>query len=130
MLNFEFILFSEVAVKTSSMILPISYQFQSPGFDLNVSIEMINIVLVVIKNNRDEKCSNIFNRVVSKAGMLNINVKISRICNRQPRRSNLTTSSTRKYSKITVYFTVLDNFVMSIQTMFLDNQNNIIFKIQ
>jgi len=62
--------------------------------------------------------------------VLNIDVKIPRICKRQARRSNLTTSSTEEYFKITVYFTVLDNFITSIQTMFLDNQNNIVFKIQ
>lgn len=39
-------------------------------------------------------------------------------------------SSPEEYFKITVYYTVLDNFITSIQSMFFDNQNSILFKIQ
>ena len=68
---------------------------------------MINLVLVALKNNReDTKFTDIFNRAVSKAGVLNIDVKIPRICKRQAHRSNLTTSSTEEYFKITVYLLV------------------------
>ncbi|XP_008188101.1 52 kDa repressor of the inhibitor of the protein kinase-like [Acyrthosiphon pisum] len=130
-LNFEFILSLEVAVEILSITFPISRQLQNPDLDLTKCIEMINLVLLALKNNReDTKCTDIFNRAVSKAGVLNIDVKIPRICKRQAHRSNLTTSSTEEYFKITVYFTILDNFITSIQTMFLDNQNNILFKIQ
>jgi len=44
--------------------------------------------------------------------------------------ANNITSSPEEYFKITVYFTVLDNFITSIQSMFFDNQNPILFKIQ
>lgn len=88
------------------------------------------MLLVALKNSReDTKFTDIFNRALSKAGVLNIDVKIPRICKRQTHQSNVTTSSTEEYFKITVFFTVLDNFITSIQTMFLDNQNNIVFKI-
>ena len=109
--------------------MPISYQLQNPDLNLSKCIEMINIVLVALKNNReDSKFTDILNRAVSKASVLNIDVKIPRICKRQAHWSNLTTSSTEEYFKITVFFTVLDNFITSIQTMFFDNQNNIVFK--
>jgi len=35
-----------------------------------------------------------------------------------------------EYFKITVYYIVLDNVKTSIQSMFFDNQNSILFKIQ
>ncbi|XP_060845256.1 52 kDa repressor of the inhibitor of the protein kinase-like [Rhopalosiphum padi] len=123
-LNFEFILSLEVAVEILSITLPISRQLQNPDLDLTKCIEIIDLM------REDTKFTAIFNRAVSKAGVLNIDVKIPRICKRQAHRSNFTTSSTEEYFKVTVYFTVLDNFITSIQTMFLDNQNNIVFKIQ
>jgi len=53
-LNFEFILSLEVAVEILSITLPISRQLQNPDLDLTKCIEMINIVLVAFKNNRED----------------------------------------------------------------------------
>jgi len=97
---------------------------------LTKCIEIIKTVLDVLKNKRQNATfNNIFNRAVSKAENLNIEVKTPRICKRQINRSNNITSCPEEYFKITVYFTVLDNFITSIQSIF-DNQNPILFKIQ
>jgi len=53
-LNFEFILSLEVAVEILSITLPISRQLQNPDLDLTKCIEMINLVLVALKNNRED----------------------------------------------------------------------------
>ncbi|XP_060845757.1 52 kDa repressor of the inhibitor of the protein kinase-like [Rhopalosiphum padi] len=130
-LTFEFILALEVAVEILSLTLPISRKLQDPGLDLTKCIEIIQTVLDVLKNKRQNATfNNIFNRAVSKAENLNIEVKTPRICKQQINRSNNITSSPEEYFKITVYFTVLDNFITSIQSMFFDNQNPILFKIQ
>lgn len=132
-LTFEFILALEVAVEILSLTLPISRKLQDPGLDLTKCIEIIQTALDVLKNKRQNATfNNIFNRAVSKAGNLNIEVKIPRICKRQINRSNDITSSleTDEYFKITVYYPVLDNFITSIQSMFFDNRNSILFKIQ
>lgn len=51
-LNFEFILSLEVAVEILSVTLPIIRQLQNLDLDLTKCIEMINLVLVALKNNR------------------------------------------------------------------------------
>ncbi|XP_050056247.1 52 kDa repressor of the inhibitor of the protein kinase-like [Aphis gossypii] len=130
-LTFEFILALEVAVEILSLTLLISRKLQDPGLDLTKCIEIIQTVLDVLKNKRQNATfNNIFNRAVSKAENLNIEVKTPRICKRQINRSNNITSSPEEYYKITVYFTVLDNFITPIQSKFFDNQNPILFKIQ
>lgn len=130
-LTFEFILTLEVAVEILFLTLPISRKLQDPSLDLTKCIEIIQTVLDVLKNKRQNSTfNNIFNRAVSKAENLNIEVKKPRICKRQINRSNNITSSPEEYFKITVYYTVLDNFITSIQSMFFDNQNPILFKIQ
>jgi len=99
--------------------------------DWTKCIEIIQTVLDVLKNKRQNATfNNIFNRAVSKAENLNIEVKTPRICKQQINRSNNMTSSPEEYFKITVYFTILDNFITSIQSVFFDNQNPILFKIQ
>jgi len=121
----------EVALEILSLTLPISRQLQDPGLDLIKCIKIIETVLDFLKNKRQNAtCSNIFNRAVSKAENLNIEVKTPRICNRQTNRSNNMTSSPEEYFKITIYYTVLDNFITSNQSMFFDNQNSTLFKTQ
>jgi len=130
-LTFEFILALEVAVEILSLTLQISRKLQDPSLDLTKCIEIIQTVLDVLKNKRQNATfNNIFNRTVSKAENLNIEVKTPRISKQQINRSNNITSSPEEYFKITLYFTVLDNFITSIQSMFFDNQNPILFKIQ
>lgn len=130
-LNFEFIFALEVAIELLSITLPISRQLQDPNLDLTKCIEMIKNILNIFKNMRSNtKFCNIFNSAVSKAKSLNIEVKTPRICNRQTYRSNVLTSSTEEYFKITVYFTILDNFIENIQSRFLENQNSVLLKIQ
>lgn len=132
-LTFEFILALEVAVEILSLTLPISRKLQDPGLDLTKCIEIIQTVLDVLKNKKQNApINNIFNRAVSKAENLNIEIKTPRICKRQRQinQSNNMTSSPEEYFKITVCYTVLDNFITAIQSMFFNNQNSILFKIQ
>jgi len=110
--------------------LPIFCKLQDPGLDLTKCIDIIQTELNVLKNKRQNaKFNNIFNRAVSKAENLNIK-KTPRLWKPQNNRSINLTSSPEEYFKITVYYTVLDNFIISIQSMFFDNQNSILFKIQ
>lgn len=93
-LTFEFILALEVAVEILSLTLPISRKLQDPGLDLTKCIEIIQTVLDVLKNKRQNASfNNIFNRAVSKAENLNIEIKTPRICKRQINQSNNMTSS-------------------------------------
>jgi len=87
-LTFEFILALEVAVEIFSLTLPISRKLQDPDLDLTKCIEIIHTVLNVLKNKRQNATfNNIYNRAVSKAENLNIEVKTPRICKRQINRS-------------------------------------------
>lgn len=64
--------------------MPISRKLQDPGLDLTKCIEIIQTILNVLKNKRQNATfNNIFNRAVSKAEHLNIEVKTPRICKRQ-----------------------------------------------
>jgi len=127
----KFILALDVPVEILSLTLPISRKLQDPGLDLTKFIVIIQTVLDVLKNKRQNATfNNIFNRAVSKPENVYIEVKTPRICKRQINRSNNITSSPEEYFKITVYFTVLDNFITSIQSMYFNNQDPILFKIQ
>jgi len=102
-LTFEFILALELAVEILSLTLPISRKLQEPGMDLTIWIEIIQTVLDVLKKKRQNATfNNIYNRAVSKAENLNIEVKTPRICKQQINRSNNITSSPEEYFKITV----------------------------
>lgn len=130
-LNFEFIFALEVAIELLSITLPISRQLQDPNLDLTKCIEMIKNILNIFKSMKSNtKFCNIFKSSVSKAKSLNIEVKTPRICNGQTYRSNVLTSSTEEYFKITVFFTILGNFIVNIQSRFLENQNSVLLKIQ
>lgn len=112
-LTIEFILALEVAVEILSLTLPISRKLRDPGLDLTKFIETIQTVLDVHKNKgKNATFKNIFNRAVSKAKNLNIEVKIPRICKQQINRSNNMTSNLEKYFKITVYYKILDRLLL------------------
>lgn len=116
-LAIEFIL--ALAVDILSFTLPISRQLQYPGLDLTKCIEIILTVLDVLKNKRQNAIFNIFlPGPYLKLKNLNIKVKTTRICKRQTNRSN---NITEEYFIMTIYHTVLDNFLTSNQSIFFDN---------
>ncbi|XP_008190126.1 zinc finger MYM-type protein 1-like [Acyrthosiphon pisum] len=107
-LRFDFLLTLQIIINTMNITLPLSRKLQTPTFDISEAQTLIQSALTVLKNQRNENdFKDIFKKSEDLANRFNIEVKISRIANKQRNRLNISSESNTPENAALLYTTDL-----------------------
>lgn len=120
-LRFDFVLTLQIIINTMNITLPLSRKLQTPTFDISEAQTLIQSALTVLTNQRNEnEFKDIFKKSEDLANKFNIEVKISRIANKQRNRLNISSESNtpENYYRVSVYYPYLDALLTEIKYRF------------
>lgn len=128
-LRFDFLLALQIIINTMNITLPLSRKLHTPTFDISEAQTLIQSTLTVLTNQRNENdFKDIFKKSEDLANRFNIEVKISRIANKQRNRLNISSESNtpESYYRVSVYYPYLDALLTKIKYRFETKNTNIL----
>ncbi|XP_025194212.1 52 kDa repressor of the inhibitor of the protein kinase-like [Melanaphis sacchari] len=107
-LRFDFLLTLQIIINTMNITLPLSRELQTSTFDISEAQTLIQSALTVLTNQRNENdLKDIFKKSEDLANRFNIEVKISRIANKQRNRLNISSESNTPENAALLFTTYL-----------------------
>lgn len=102
----------------------LSKTFQKKNLDLNTAANTIKDTLQVLskcRENVDTVFSNIFKSSEDLANIIDVELRMPRLCKQQKNRSNYSTNNVEDYYRITIFIPLLDNVIEDLKTRFSQN---------
>lgn len=117
----DFIIALEVSAKCFSYTFNLSKLLQGKQQDVCnalANVTQVKNALQSIRNDADNSFKEIMETVSKLASIVNIDIKMPRICNRQTKRVNVSSNSPEEYFKVTIYIPFLDSLISQLHSRF------------
>jgi hypothetical protein len=98
--------------------------FQKKNLDFNTAANTIRDTLQVLskcRENVDTEFSNIFKSSEDLANIIDVELRMLRLCKQQKNRSNYFTNNIEDYYRISIFIPLLDNVIDDLKTRFSQN---------
>lgn len=98
--------------------------FQKKNLDLNTAANTIKDTLQVLskcRENVETEFSNIFKLSEDLANIIDVELRMPRLCEQQKNRSNYPTNNVESYYRIAIFIPLLDNVIDDLKTRFSQN---------
>lgn len=107
----------------------LSVQLQSPRQDLSNAFSNVKIIINIFEEKRkksDKEFSKYFKNASELAILIGEEIKKSRVCAYQTKRSNIETSNPEKWYRINTFISFIDHIVVELNTRFNNRFKQII----
>lgn len=133
--QFQFLVTLEIIVELLSVTLPLSRQFQDPSIDLSQAYLMAYNSIGIFQKQRQmstEHFEKLFQRAISLADDLRVDISIPRLNNRQAHRANnqIETADVCTYYRTAVFIPMLDFLVSELSERFSKERHQTILNLQ
>jgi hypothetical protein len=91
---------------------------------LNTAVNIIKNTLQIFskcRENVDTEFSNIFKSSEDLANIIDVELRMPRLCKQQKNRSNYSTNNVEDYYRISIFIPLLDNVIDNLKTRFSQN---------
>lgn len=121
---------SELLIALSSLAhilnytYPLSKIFQKKNLDLNAAANTIKDTLQILlkcRGNVRTQFSNIFKSCEELANIIDVELRMLRLCKQQKNRSNYPTNNVEDYYRMAIFIPLLDNVIDDLKTRFSPN---------
>jgi hypothetical protein len=132
MTKVEFIMTAVVIESFAALLLPLSVQLQTPGFDLMKVVSEVKLIIDVLekrRENTDDVFHDIYQSAVALCEKFEVELKLPRRVGRQTMRENYPAEDCEEYFRRSVFIPYLDDLISELAALFEKHQNKC-FKLQ
>lgn len=116
----EFLMALKIVNKLNSFTIVLSRYLQSPTLEISSAIKHVDNIIQTFEDFRtsDSAFPEIYQQAEEAASLLDVELKIPRLCGRQTTRANIASDTPTDYFRRTIYYPFLDHYLQALQDRF------------